>query len=52
MSDPGPAADRPETPANDDESWPIGFLIIVTLAVLYLGWRLVQGVGWLISNLT
>ncbi len=52
MSDSGPPADGPETPATDEESWPIGFLIIVTLAVLYLGWRLVQGVGWLISNLT
>ena len=52
MSNLGPAPDRCEPPATDDESWPIGFLVIVTLAVLYLGWRLVQGIGWLITTLT
>ncbi len=34
---------------TDEEKWPIGFLLVVTLAALYLGWRLVQGVGWLIE---
>lgn len=34
----------------DEEKWPIGFLIVVTLAGLYLGWRLAQSVGWLIDK--
>ena len=36
---------------DEDESWPIGFMIILTLVVLYLGWRLVQGIGWVIDKL-
>ena len=34
---PGPAAD----PA-DDESWPIGFMVVIAFAALYVGWRLIQ----------
>ena len=34
-----------------DERTPISFIVMLVLAVLYLGWRLVQGViaaiGWL-----
>ena len=37
--------------AEEDEKWPVGFLIIVTLAALYLGWRLVQTVGWVIDKI-
>jgi len=48
MDDPRPPDATPE--AEDEESWPIGFLIIVTLAALYLGWRLVQGVLWLVGR--
>lgn len=36
---------------DDEEKWPVGFMIILTLTALYLGWRLVQGVGWLIDKL-
>ncbi len=46
--------DRPHTrnaPETEDETWPIGFMIILTLVVVYLGWRLVQGVGWIIDKL-
>ena len=39
----------PETP--DDEPWPIGFMVILLLAALYLGWRLVQGVAWVIDKI-
>jgi hypothetical protein len=48
------ADDRPDTdqtPETEQETWPIGFLIIVALAALYLGWRLVQSVGWVIDKL-
>jgi hypothetical protein len=38
-------------PAEEDPGWPVGFMIFVALAALYLGWRLVQlvarGLGWL-----
>ena len=46
-------SERPpeSTPEADDEKWPVGFLIIVTLAVLYLGWRAIQGIGWLVDIL-
>lgn len=30
---------------------PITFWIMIVLAVLYLGWRLVQGIVWLIDRL-
>ena len=43
----GPRA--PETP--EDDSWPVGFMIILTLAVLYLGWRLVQGIVWVLDRI-
>jgi len=35
----------------DDEKWPIGFLTIVILTALYLTFRLIQGVMWLIHRL-
>jgi hypothetical protein len=54
--------DRPSAPDNlplaggrdageEDESWPIGFMTVLTLVALYLGWRLVQGIGWVIDKL-
>ena len=42
---------QPNPDAADEESWPVGFMIILTLAALYLGWRLVQGIGWVIDKL-
>ena len=42
MSQPGP----PE----EDFKTPISFKVMVALAVLYLGWRLVQGIFWLIER--
>ncbi|MDJ0959621.1 MAG: hypothetical protein QNJ88_03110 [Acidimicrobiia bacterium] len=36
--------------AEEEPPWPVGFLILVGLAALYLGWRLIQlivtAVGW------
>lgn len=37
--------------SEEDQSWPIGFMIILMLVALYLGWRLVQGVAWVIDKL-
>lgn len=43
--------ERPEFPEVDDIPTPFMFKVMVTLAALYLGWRLVQGVIWLIQAL-
>ena len=40
-----------EDPQTDDEKWPIGFMTILLLVTLYLGWRLVQGVGWVLERI-
>ena len=40
---------QPDSTPADEEKWPIGFMLIVTLAALYLGWRLVQMLGWLVT---
>lgn len=56
MSLTGPTkSEGPETPPveqqADDEKWPIGFMTILLLATLYLGWRLVQAVAWVIEKI-
>lgn len=40
-------SERPQ----DDTKTPFSFKLMVVLAVLYLGWRLVQGVLWLIDQI-
>jgi hypothetical protein len=34
--------DGPVEADEEDEGWPIGFMIVVGLAALYVGWRLIQ----------
>ncbi len=36
-------------PAPEDLKTPFTFKLMIVLTVLYLGWRLVQGVVWLID---
>lgn len=43
--------EAPRTENADEESWPIGFMIIITLAALYLGWRLIQTIVWVIDKI-
>ena len=43
-------SEEPEHPSAEDEKWPIGFMTILGLAALYLLWRLVQTVAWLIDK--
>ncbi|MGH8950661.1 MAG: hypothetical protein ACRDX9_04480 [Acidimicrobiia bacterium] len=31
---------------------PLSFKLMVALAVIYLGWRLVQGIVWVVERLT
>ena len=40
-----------DAPPEEDLEWPIGFLIVLGLAALYLGWRLIQLVGGAIDLL-
>lgn len=35
---------------KERESYPWGFRITIALTALYLLWRLIQGMGWLISR--
>jgi hypothetical protein len=37
--------------AEEEERWPVGFMVMLVLVALYLGWRLVQGVVWLVQHL-
>ncbi len=34
------------------QRWPIGFMLLIGATALYLGWRLVQGIGVLIGWVT
>lgn len=38
--------------AKSRDRWPIGFMLLVGAVALYLGWRLVQGIGWVIESFT
>ncbi len=42
----------PQSPAEDDAvKTPFSFKLMIVLTVLYLGWRLVQGIIWLIDKI-
>ena len=36
-----------DTAPEDDLEWPVGFMVVLGMAALYLGWRLIQLVGGL-----
>jgi hypothetical protein len=43
----------PERPARDQAPpRPWGFWLLIVLTVLYLGWRAVQGIVWVMERLT
>ena len=44
------AADRIQA-VNPDQAVPWHFWVVVAAVVAYLGWRLVEGVGWLVQQL-
>lgn len=33
----------------EHQRWPVGFMLLIGVTALYLGWRLVQGIGVLIE---
>ncbi|HLF44294.1 MAG TPA: hypothetical protein VJA46_12340 [Acidimicrobiia bacterium] len=41
----------PQPPEGEELKAPFGFKLMVVLVVIYLGWRLVQGVLWLIDRI-
>jgi hypothetical protein len=45
-----PGTDGPERDA--EVPTPFSFKLMIALTVLYLGWRLVQGIVWLVERLT
>jgi hypothetical protein len=42
----------PDRGEADGVATPFSFKLMIGLTVLYLGWRLVQGVVWLVEKLT
>jgi len=44
--------EAPDQQSLEDEPTPFGFKLMVVLVVAYLGWRLVQGIVWLIGALS
>ena len=47
-----PMDDRPDVETEaEEETWPIGFMIIIALAALYLGWRLIQAIAWVVEKI-
>ena len=47
----GAGEDPSSSTEGEEPPWPIGFMLLVGLAALYVGWRLIQitgrAVGWL-----
>ncbi|HWL49965.1 MAG TPA: hypothetical protein VNT92_08810 [Acidimicrobiia bacterium] len=46
-----PGSDRPEEPAEEVRA-PFSFKLMIALTVAYLGWRLVQGIVWVVEKLS
>jgi hypothetical protein len=41
----------PETDQEELKT-PLSFKLMVALTVIYLGWRLIQGIAWLVERMT
>jgi hypothetical protein len=46
-----PDADQPEE-APEEVRAPFSFRLMIALTIAYLGWRLVQGIIWVIERLS
>jgi len=42
---------EPQPPDGDELKTPLGFKLMVVLVVIYLGWRLVEGIAWVIRQI-
>ena len=38
-------------PPQQDERAPFSFRLMIVLVVIYLGWRLIQGIAWVIDQI-
>ncbi len=47
----GQTVDHGDRVALGDQAVPWHFWVVVVAVVAYLGWRLIQGVGWLAGHL-
>jgi hypothetical protein len=47
-----PAEDGPQTQSQPDVKAPFSFKLMIALTVIYLGWRLIQGIVWLVERLS
>lgn len=52
MSDPYLPGDDEHQADEADLKTPFSFKLMVVAAVLYLGWRLVQGIVWVVERLS
>ena len=48
MSEVDPSDPEADEPKRD--RWPVGFMLLIGAVSLYLGWRLVQGIGWAVER--
>ncbi|MEX2251096.1 MAG: hypothetical protein WD895_03380 [Acidimicrobiia bacterium] len=42
---------EPQPPEGEELKAPFSFKLMVVLVVIYLGWRLIQGILWLIGRI-
>jgi len=42
----------PGEPEQEEIKAPFSFKLMIVLTVIYLGWRLIQGVVWLVDRLS
>lgn len=47
-----PGHDGADDQPVEDVKAPFSFKLMIALTVVYLGWRLVQGIVWLVEQLT
>jgi hypothetical protein len=46
-----PDSDQPDEPPEEVRA-PFSFKLMIALTIAYLGWRLVQGIVWVVERLT
>ncbi|MGH8913661.1 MAG: hypothetical protein ACRDZM_04000 [Acidimicrobiia bacterium] len=47
-----PGRDGEAEEADDDVKPPFSFKLMIVLTVIYLGWRLIQGIVWVVEKVT
>ena len=44
-------SERPEEgSADQDEKWSWSFILLLVAGTIYLGWRAIQGIAWLVDR--